>query len=439
MESLVSPHPAAEPPADPGAFAALVARSDLIAMALTRGDTLLSTNAAFRDLFGVSDDLAGTLLSSLVIAVHRARIAAILRVAGAAQAICVAEALRADGRTVVVEFRACEVVVEGESLCAIFAQEVIDRPRTAARLNLAAFVDPLTGLANRAQFADRLRQAALGSRRYGSGFALLLLELDDFSPVIDRHGQAISDTVLQHVAQRLLARLRAAEAVARLGRDQFAVLLPGIAQRGDAVGVAERVLEAIRQPMGIGEHRLMLSAAAGIALFPAHGNTVDQLLVAAGTALDTAKRVGGGCGVWAAQSMPPDAALPTILWGVAHEVGVPEIDAQHAELAALLNELAADLRDGRNTGPSFQAFIRAAAAHFAAEERLMAQSAYAGTAAHREMHRRLLADVSGLSLQPGEGDASLMLRYLQEWLFRHVDGADREFAVFLLASDLRLP
>jgi diguanylate cyclase (GGDEF)-like protein/hemerythrin-like metal-binding protein/PAS domain S-box-containing protein len=434
MQSFASPPPLAEPPANPGSFAALLVQSDLIALALARGDMLLFANAAFCGLFGRSDDLSGTPIAALVAPVHRNRVAAVLRSAGREPAICVAEALRNDRRMVEVELHARELTAGNEALCAIFAQDVTDRSRAAARLNLLAFSDPLTGLANRALFADRLRQAALDGRRDGRSFALLMLDLDGFKPINDCHGHATGDAVLQQVAQRILGCLRAAETVARLGGDEFAVLLPGIKQRASAAAVAERVLSAIRQPVAVGNARLMLSATAGIAVFPEHGNTVEHLLVAADTALYTAKHSGGGHCAWAVQNLPADVAPPTIVWSVAHEVGVAEMDVQHERLADLLNELAAALHNGRNYRAAFGEFIRYAAFHFADEERLMAQAGFSGAAGHCDMHQRLLADISGLALE-GEGvSASLILRYLQEWLFRHVDGADRELAAALLAA-----
>lgn len=434
MQSLASPAPAAGPPADPVSFAALLVRSDLIALALARGDRLLFANAAFCGLFGQWDDLAGTAIAALIAPLHRDRVVEVLRTAGRTQAICVAEALRNDGRIVEVEFRARALMVGGESLCAIFAQDVTDRSHAAARLDLLGFSDPLTGLVNRALFADRLRQAAFDGYRDGSSFALLLLDLDRFKTVNDRHGQATGDAVLRHVAQRLLAGLRTTEIVARLGGDDFAVLVPGLKQRSNAATVAERLLAAIRQPMVVGDLRLMLCATAGIAVFPEHGNTVEHLLVAAGTALYRAKREGGGRCAWAPQSMPDDAAPPGIVWSVAHEVGVPEMDAQHARMAELLNVLATVLHNGQDHKTAFGEFIRYAAFHFASEERLMAQSTYACAAEHRDMHQRLLADIFALALESEGISASLILRYLQEWLFRHVDGTDRGLAAVLLAQ-----
>jgi len=435
MQSLLSSAPIEGPLTDRGSLAALLVQSDLIALALARGGTLLFANAAFCRLFDRSDDLIGTPVASLAAPVHRGRIAAMLRTAGPEQSICVADVLWNDGRTVEVELRAREIVADGEALCAIFAQDVTDRSHAVAGLNLLAFSDPLTGLANRALFADRLCQTALDARRDGHGFALLMLDLDGFKPVNDRHGHQAGDAVLQEVAGRLLTCLRAAETVARFGGDEFAVLLPWLKHRGDAAAVAERLLAAIRQPIVVGELRVMLSATAGIAVFPEHGNTVEQLLVAADTALYAAKREGGARCAWASESMLADAIPLAMAWSVAHEVGVPEMDAQHARLAELLSALAAALHNGQDHKTIFGEFVRYAAFHFASEERLMALAGYAGAAEHRDMHQRLLADVSGLALK-GEGVSTcLILRYLQEWLFRHVDGSDRELAAVLLGSD----
>ena len=211
-----------------------------------------------------------------------------------APAICVAEVLRDDLRLAEVELHARELVAGGETLCAIFAQDVTDRSRTAARLSLLAFSDPLTGLANRALFADRLRQAALDARRDGRGFGLIVLDLDRFKSINDTHGHATGDAVLQEVAQRLLGCMRPAETIARLGGDEFGVLLPLLRQRADSASVTERLLAAIRQPIALGGLRLTASATAGIAVFPEHGNTVERLLVAADTALYSAKHEGVG-------------------------------------------------------------------------------------------------------------------------------------------------
>jgi hemerythrin-like metal-binding protein len=124
------------------------------------------------------------------------------------------------------------------------------------------------------------------------------------------------------------------------------------------------------------------------------------------------------------------------MWSVAHEVGVREIDEQHAWLVSLLNDLAAALRNGEPHDAALKEVIRYTGFHFATEERLMRGSSYHGAAAHRDMHRRLLEDLRGLRLDGAKVSVSLIVRYLQEWLLRHVDGADRDLAAALTGADV---
>jgi diguanylate cyclase (GGDEF)-like protein/hemerythrin-like metal-binding protein len=311
----------------------------------------------------------------------------------------------------------------------VFAQDVTDRTRSARHLNLLAFSDPLTGLANRARFVDRLAEAAAASRSNDGRFALIMLDLDHFKPVNDSLGHAAGDLALQQVAARLKACLRPGDTIARLGGDEFAVLLPGTARDTDAVRIAERMLAAIREPMTVDEHPITLDASAGFALFPEHGAAVERLIVAADMALYAAKRTGRSRVARAAQTVAEAASTPSITWSEAYALGIPAIDAQHKLMAALLDELAAALRNGQDPQPPFRSFLRYVALHFADEECLMARCRYAAMAEHADLHRRLLADVAALRLE-GEGfSASAVLRYLQEWLLRHIDGSDREMAM----------
>jgi hemerythrin len=102
---------------------------------------------------------------------------------------------------------------------------------------------------------------------------------------------------------------------------------------------------------------------------------------------------------------------------------------------SLLNELADALRNGQKHAAIFREIVRYADFHFATEERLMLTCRYDGAVAHQDMHRRLMDDVRSLRLDEAEGvSVSLTLRYLQEWLLRHIDGADRDLAAALLAA-----
>jgi diguanylate cyclase (GGDEF)-like protein/hemerythrin-like metal-binding protein/PAS domain S-box-containing protein len=421
---------------DIGQLAALLINSNLIALALADHDRLLFVNTAFSRLFGRTGDLADVSILDLVQPVHREHVRAALAARIGPPRSCVAEALRDDGLAFDVELRFEPMTHDNAPLMAIFAQDVTDRSRAEEKLNLLAYSDPLTGLGNRALFADHLRQAMLTARRATQSFALLMLDLDGFKSINDRHGHDAGDRVLQRIAARLLATLRETDSIARIGGDEFAVLLPMLKARGDAMTVADRLVDLARQPISLGQFQVKVGASVGIAVYPEHANTVDHLLAAADSALYEAKRRGRDRAAWATTASVADTAPAQLMWSVAHEVGVREIDEQHAWLVSLLNDLAAALRNGEPHDAALKEVIRYTGFHFATEERLMRGSSYHGAAAHRDMHRRLLEDLRGLRLDGAKVSVSLIVRYLQEWLLRHVDGADRDLAAALTGADV---
>jgi diguanylate cyclase (GGDEF)-like protein/hemerythrin-like metal-binding protein/PAS domain S-box-containing protein len=431
---MTPPAKAAHHRTDIRELADLLIESDLIAVALSGGGRILFANKAFCTLFDRPEGLIDVLLTELVIQEHRDRLAAASQSVPAVTLDCIASGLRAGGTIFDVELRFGLIAHDGEALLAVFAQDVTERRRTETQLGLLAWSDPLTGLANRAMFADRLRQVALTARRAEQKFALLMLDLDGFKSVNDQYGHDAGDRLLQQIAQRFTACLRDSDTIARLGGDEFVVLLSGLSRPDDATRVADRLIEAARQPVRLGEHEVRSATSIGIAIFPDHARSVDQLIAAADTALYAAKRQGRGCHAWASPATVADVSPPPLLWNAAHEIGIHEIDEQHAELASLLNDLADVLRNGEDHNAIFHRIVRYAEFHFAAEERLMAANDYAGSAQHRDAHRRLLDDIRNLGLERNEVSVSLILRYLQEWLLRHVDGADRDLAKALLAS-----
>jgi diguanylate cyclase (GGDEF)-like protein/hemerythrin-like metal-binding protein/PAS domain S-box-containing protein len=420
-------------PATLRGLAGPLVESDLIALAVARNTNLLFANRAFCTLFGREDGLLGLPVIELVIAAHRERLAQALGLAGGAGTDCIASVVRADGSVIDAELRLGEIVHDNQTLIAISARDVTERRRTEAQLGLLAYTDPLTGLANRAMFADQLRQVALRARRAGQIFALLMLDLDGFKAVNDRHGHEAGDHLLRQIAHSFAACLRETDSVARLGGDEFVVLLSRLNLRADAVAVANRLIRAAAQPVSLGMHEVQMGTSVGIALFPEHAGTVDLLLAAADTALYSAKREGRGRYAWASAATSAGSGPPALLWNATHEVGIHEIDEQHARLAGLLNDLVGALRNGEDHTTIFREIIRYTEFHFASEERLMAQYNYADSEAHRDLHRRLLDDIRNLGLEHEGFSVSLILRYLQEWLLRHVDGADRELARALVA------
>jgi diguanylate cyclase (GGDEF)-like protein/PAS domain S-box-containing protein len=144
-------------------------------------------------------------------------------------------------------------------------RDVTDRHELEQMLARQAFHDGLTGLANRALFMDRVEHAlAQHGRRAGSP-ALLFIDLDGFKAINDSFGHDVGDAALVAVARRLLEIKREGDTAARLGGDEFTLLLESVESGEDAQGVAERVLEALRRPLSVGEHELSVTVSIGIA------------------------------------------------------------------------------------------------------------------------------------------------------------------------------
>ncbi|MDQ2802679.1 MAG: diguanylate cyclase [Pseudomonadota bacterium] len=181
--------------------------------------------------------------------------------------------------------------VNGDSLVLFVGRDVTERRRTEARMAHLAMHDALTGLANRAQFQQRLEDGLRGDR----GFDVLWLDLDRFKDVNDLLGHAVGDELLQAVAGRLRACARAVDTVARLGGDEFAVIIPRVpGQPSAAIGLAERILERLGQPFSLPgcEHRT--TASIGLASAPGDATDPEALLKAADLALYAAKSAGRG-------------------------------------------------------------------------------------------------------------------------------------------------
>ncbi len=175
------------------------------------------------------------------------------------------------------------------------ASEILQRTRHAAQH------DPLTGLSNRALFDELLHHQMAGSARRRSRFAVVMLDLDDLKRINDGKGHAAGDAALRATARRILHTLRAADAAARWGGDEFAVLLDG-ADETQARSTALRLLEALAEPDG--EYPEPIGASVGIALWPDAGLDATALMKAADAALYAAKRGGKGRLMLAPDSPP---------------------------------------------------------------------------------------------------------------------------------------
>jgi diguanylate cyclase (GGDEF)-like protein/PAS domain S-box-containing protein len=178
----------------------------------------------------------------------------------------------------------------------IFAvmNDITEHMLAEERIQRMAHHDGLTGLPNRLLFNDRLNQALTLARRDASGFALLYLDLDKFKPVNDTLGHAVGDELLKSAAARIRRQVRESDTVARVGGDEFSVILSDIARREDAAIVAEKIVAALAAPFELGTPRqsIEIGTSIGIAVYPAHARDAEALVRAADAAMYRAKQVG---------------------------------------------------------------------------------------------------------------------------------------------------
>jgi diguanylate cyclase (GGDEF)-like protein len=152
--------------------------------------------------------------------------------------------------------------------------------------------DNLTKLPNRLLLEDRLNQALKRSQRDGSEFSLMFMDIDSFKAVNDVYGHHIGDALLIEVGQRLRGLLRTQDTVARIGGDEFVLLLEQTG-RGGAEHVAAKLVECISRPCRIGPHEFCVSASVGIAIYASHGTAADTIAINADAAMYHSKHTGG--------------------------------------------------------------------------------------------------------------------------------------------------
>ena len=165
-------------------------------------------------------------------------------------------------------------------------------------LETIAYLDSLTQLSNRRMFTEDFRRLAAFSRRHGTRFASILIDLDRFKLVNDTFGHDAGDALLVKVAERLRGVIRESDRLARLGGDEFAILLPDVQDPETVSKFCRRIIEAFETPLEVNGESVHATPSVGVAIFPDHGENHDAIYKAADLALYEAKR--GGRNTWRA-------------------------------------------------------------------------------------------------------------------------------------------
>jgi len=189
-----------------------------------------------------------------------------------------------------------DYLVKGQGHPELLARAIryaIERKRAEEHLTYLAQYDHLTGLVNRSLFRDRLVQAMARSKRMHQPIGLMLLDLDRFKTVNDTFGHDMGDELLKAVTERLKVCVREVDTVARMGGDEFTIILEGVSSEQNILVVAKRITESIAEPFELKGHHISIGISIGITIYPHDDHPIDELLKHADTAMYRAKQQGG--------------------------------------------------------------------------------------------------------------------------------------------------
>ena len=174
-------------------------------------------------------------------------------------------------------------------------RDITERKRIEEQIRTMAHFDAVTSLPNRNLLTDRLEEAIKRSHRGHHNIALLYVDLNKFKPINDELGHDAGDKALRHVAEQMKESVRDSDTVARVGGDEFVVLLENVAGTEAVEAIANKLLEKIAEPIHFSSGDRSLGAAMGIALHPEHGESREELMQAADQAMYQAKETGNTC------------------------------------------------------------------------------------------------------------------------------------------------
>jgi diguanylate cyclase (GGDEF)-like protein/PAS domain S-box-containing protein len=199
---------------------------------------------------------------------------------------------RSDGSMFAIEISVTELRHGRFRLFTAILRDISERKENEERIRRLAHHDHLTGLPNRNLLKDRMNHALARVKRHGGRLAVLYVDLDRFKPVNDTLGHEAGDMVLKAAADRLTASVRATDTVARVGGDEFVVMVEEIHSRDEVAVIARKIVDALSKPIPIMDTAVQIGASLGVALFPDDGETMEEVNKAADVAMYRVKHSG---------------------------------------------------------------------------------------------------------------------------------------------------
>lgn len=337
--------------------------------------------------------------------------------------------------------------------------DISERKANEAVIHDLAFYDPLTRLPNRRLLLDRLEQVMAASQRSSCYGALMFIDLDNFKPLNDKHGHAFGDLLLRKVANRLVRCVREVDTVARIGGDEFVVMLGELsADRAISTSQAELVAEKIRttlsepyllrvKPAQSAEATVehCCTASIGVALFIGYAASQDDILTRADDAMYEAKEAGRNLVRFASTSIEHDHSGGSVLanfvqlnWRTAYQSGNALIDEQHRDLLGDANRLVTAMLSGEPTDEIarlIDVLIGDIAQHFKDEESIISAAGFTGREEHAAIHKKLLETAANMTsrFQAGTLAVGDVLQFLvQDVIAQHMLKEDRKFFPYLM-------
>lgn len=335
-------------------------------------------------------------------------------------------ALRRNGTPIDMSCNLVSGEIGGERVLIGSTPESFANRLAVSQLSRLAFYDALTELPGKTLFFDRMYQAICQARRDKHRFALMVLDLDGFKAINDRHGHAGGDELLKQVARRLTSCIRESDSAARVGGDEFTFILRKVENPQDAATVAEKVIFALKSPFMVRGEECLIGASVGIGIYPEDGDTIESLLRAADQAMYRSKRIGKNTYSYFGPAEDSSAELTQrMAWSQEFECGIREVDEQHRVLFDMINRVFDDIGagcDSKQLDKDIKSLSRYARFHFVAEEIYMERHGCADKKKHRQDHKKLIEEIDALMghIDMERHSVTVLVEFLKDWLMAHL-------------------